>query len=117
MGQMTDPALMGWAMGLFVLLVGAVARWLVQRAARQYEALETRVAELSARLIRAEYDIANDKAGRAAFAATQTQLVSLDQRVQHLVDTLRDFRATTRDDIQNIWSRVNRQGGSGSSAA
>lgn len=112
MSAVSDPALIGWIVALVVLGMAGLAKWLLGRLARQYEAMERQMADVGIRLARVEYDVANDKAGRAAFAETRAQIAVLTQSVQHLAGVQAEARRETREDIQNLWSRLNRQGGS-----
>lgn len=106
-----DPVATGLVAALAAGGMIAGVKWLLAGKAKQIDAipdslhrLEMAVALLTGRLERAETEIANDKAGRQAFAQAQQQLARIDATLTHITQLMEDYRATTRD----LWTAVNK---------
>jgi hypothetical protein len=92
--------------GLALAAAGVIAgiRWLVAGKAKQLDGLPAQIhqvqmdlVKIGARLDRAEADIANDKAGRRAFAAVETDVAVIRT-------TLSAIQVEQRD----MWSQINK---------
>ncbi len=114
MPDLSGDMMQGVAVALGSIGVLAGIKWLVAGKARQIDAvpavlhqIELRLVELNGRMGRAESEIANDKAGRAAIASVQTDLAVIRATV-----------AAIQTEQRDMWSQINKaKGGAGSSAA
>lgn len=93
----------GALMTLAVAGAGALLKWLFTSKARAIDALpsnlhqiELTLVKIEGRLSKAESEIANDKAGRAAFAAAREDLAAINATL-----------GTMRQDVRDLWSAVN----------
>lgn len=108
MPDISGDMMQGAALALAAAGVMAGIRWLAMSKARQLDGLpqqlhqmELRQVEMAGRLGRAEAEIANDKAGRAAVAAVQTD-----------VAVIRATLATIQTEQRDMWSQINKSKGS-----
>lgn len=116
---MTDmfsaDALAGASMALAA--AGAVAglRWLATSKLRQLDGLpglihdiRLELVRISARLDRAEADIANDKAGRRAFAAVEMMVSKISSDIAHLATDLQKLSDRQEKGGQELWAAIDR---------
>lgn len=92
--------------GLALAAAGVIAgiRWLVAGKAKQLDGLPALIHQMqmdqvriTARLDRAEAEIANDKAGRAAVSAMQTDIA-----------VIRSTMASFQQEQRDMWSQINK---------
>lgn len=95
--------------------VVAGVKWAVGAKFKQLDGLPAQLGDirlemvrLTARMDKAESDIANDKAGRKAFAAVETQMAALASSVESLVRLVNDLATNQRQDTRDLWSAVNK---------
>lgn len=103
--------------GLALAVAGAVAgiRWLVTGKAREIDglpallqALQVELVRVTARLERAEADIANDKAGRRAFGTVEMLVSRISADIGHLSADLQKLSDRHERGNQDIWVAIDR---------
>ncbi|MBP7339940.1 hypothetical protein [Niveispirillum sp.] len=103
--------------GLALAIAGAIAgvRWLVTGKAREIDGLPALVQSLrldlvriTARLDRAEADIANDRAGRRAFGAVEILVSKINSDIGHLSADLQKLSDRHERGNQDIWTAIDR---------
>lgn len=103
--------------GLALAVAGVVAgiRWLVTGKAREIDGLPALLQELrmelvriTARLERAEADIANDKAGRRAFGTVEMMVSRISADIGHLSADLQKLSDRHERGNQEIWGAIDR---------
>ena len=103
--------------GLALAAAGAVAgvRWLVSAKAKQLDSfpdlihqVQMELVRMAARLERAEADIANDKAGRRAFAGVEMTVNKISTDVMHLAADLQKLSDRQEKGGQELWAAVDR---------
>ncbi|MBP7339648.1 hypothetical protein, partial [Niveispirillum sp.] len=111
----SGDALAGAGMALAAAGAVAVVRWLAAGKARQLDglpatlhAIQMEMVRISARLDRAEADIANDKAGRRAFGAVETLVSKISSDIGHLSADLQKLSDRHEKGNGEIWSAINR---------
>lgn len=89
----------------------AGVKWLIGAKFKQLDGLpaqlndiKTELALLKARMGHAEEAIANDKAGRKAFAEAREEIAKIGTTVAHHTDAM----ARVETGIRDLWSRMNR---------
>ncbi|MFV3077511.1 hypothetical protein [Niveispirillum fermenti] len=104
MPDISGDMVQGAALALAAAGVMGGIRWLAGGKARQLDglpqqihAIEIRIVEILGRLAKAEADIANDKAGRAAIAAMREDLAAIRAVVPQLQHGLGD-----------VWTQLNK---------
>ncbi len=103
--------------GLALAAAGAVAglRWLAASKAKQLDGLpalmhqmQMELVRIAARLDRAEADIANDKAGRRAFAAVEMMVSKISSDIGHLAADLQKLSDRQEKGGQELWAAIDR---------
>lgn len=103
--------------GMALAAAGALAglKWLVIDKARQIDgmpalvqSLQMELVKLSARLDRAEADIANDRAGRRAFGAMEVLVSKISSDIGHLSADVQKLSDRHERGNQEIWSAIDR---------
>lgn len=105
--------------GFGVALAGAGAlygiRWLAAGKAKQLDGLpalmhqmQLELVKIGARLDRAEADIANDKAGRRAFAAVEMLVSKISADISHLAADVQKLSDRHEKGGQELWAAIDR---------
>lgn len=112
---MSGEALSGAAMTLAAVGVIGLVKWLVTAKAKQLDGLPTLIQQIQmelvkigARLDRAEADIANDKAGRRAFAAVEASITKISTDIGHLAADLQKLSDRHESGGRDIWTAIER---------
>jgi len=90
-------------------------RWLAASKAKQLDGLpalmhqmQMELVRIAARLDRAEADIANDKAGRRAFAAVEMMVSKISSDIGHLAADLQKLSDRQEKGGQELWAAIDR---------
>ena len=96
-------------------LLVAGLRWLVAGKAKQLDGLpvlshqiQMELVKIGSRLDRAEADIANDKAGRRAFAAVENLVGKISSDIGHLAADVQKLSDRHEKGNGELWSAINR---------
>lgn len=115
MPDISADMLSGAGGALAVAAVIAGIRWLASAKVRQIDglpgqiqAVQLELVRISARLEKAESEIANDKAGRKAFAAVEVLVTKISSDIGHLSADVQKLSTRHEKGQEDLWSAVNR---------
>lgn len=114
--------------GAGIVLAGAAVlagvRWLATAKVKQIDglpaelqAIRMELVRITARLDRAEADIANDKAGRRAFGAVENLVSKISADIAHLTADVQKLSDRHDRGAQDIWTAIDRMRAAGKEAA
>lgn len=112
---LSPDALTGGSLALAAAGTLAGVRWLVAAKAKQLDSVpelihqvQMELVRIAARLDRAEADIANDKAGRRAFAAVEMMVSKISTDIAHLATDLQKLSDRQEKGGQELWGAIDR---------